>query len=59
MTNHQLGNRDQARRSMAKLPPPQDRQSESFDPEIELLRQEAREMILDDEPIPRDRPFAP
>lgn len=59
MANHRLGNRDEARRWLAKLPPPQDHRSESFDPDIEILRQEAKALILSEPAFPAGSLLAP
>jgi hypothetical protein len=59
MANERIGNRDEALRCLAKLPPTQDFRSTVFDPEIEVLREEARSLILEATPFPADHPFAP
>jgi serine/threonine protein kinase/WD40 repeat protein/tetratricopeptide (TPR) repeat protein len=59
MINLRLGKRDEALRWLAKLPPPQDYRSPTFDPEIEILRHEAKAMISEENAFPADNPFAP
>jgi WD40 repeat protein/tetratricopeptide (TPR) repeat protein len=59
MINERLGKHDDALRWLAKLPPAQNHRSPTFDPEIEILRQEAKAMISEESAFPADNPFAP